>query len=184
MMNIIFGIRHTSRCLSMKYAKSFGVRSTPPMLVDNPQFVSIATRGYTHQAKLRRIYGSEKISMTSSCDHRGKQFLEYSTASASGTDDEYGELSTDGHTYVHPTDFLLENGETLSKPQLRYMTYGELNKRRDNVIVVCHALTASASLHSWWGDMLGPGLAFDTDKYLPRYILSRGFPVAFQYMSQ
>jgi homoserine O-acetyltransferase len=33
------------------------------------------------------------------------------------------------------------------------------------VLVVCHALTGNASLHAWWGDMLGPGKAFDTDSY-------------------
>mmetsp|Transcript_3831 Transcript_3831/g.5535 ORF Transcript_3831/g.5535 Transcript_3831/m.5535 type:complete len:483 (-) Transcript_3831:240-1688(-) len=83
----------------------------------------------------------------------------------SGMDDEYGEMTADGHTYVHPTDFELESGEKLPNAQIRYMTYGTLNEKRDNVLVVCHALTGNASLHSWWGDMLGPGLAFDTDKY-------------------
>ncbi len=83
----------------------------------------------------------------------------------SGMDDEYGEMTTDGHTYIHPTTFTLESGQTLPSAQLRYMTYGTLNENRDNVLVICHALTGNASLHSWWGDMLGPGLAFDTDKY-------------------
>lgn len=80
-------------------------------------------------------------------------------------DDEYGEMTTDGHTYVHPEPFVLENGDILEDAQLRYMTYGTLNEAKDNVLVVCHALTGNASLHSWWGDLLGPGLAFDTDKY-------------------
>lgn len=80
-------------------------------------------------------------------------------------DDEYGEMTADGHTYVHPVPFELENGEVLDNAQLRYMTYGTLNEAKDNVIVVCHALTGNASLHSWWGDLLGPGQAFDTDKY-------------------
>lgn len=80
-------------------------------------------------------------------------------------EDEYGEMTQDGHTYVHPEPFVLENGEKLENAQIRYMTYGTLNKARDNVLVVCHALTGNASLHSWWGDLLGPGLAFDTDKY-------------------
>ncbi len=83
----------------------------------------------------------------------------------SGMDDEYGEMTADGHTYQHPTDFVLESGQILPNAQIRYMTYGTLNEARDNVLVVCHALTGNASLHSWWGDMLGPGLAFDTDKY-------------------
>mmetsp|Transcript_19345 Transcript_19345/g.27200 ORF Transcript_19345/g.27200 Transcript_19345/m.27200 type:complete len:568 (+) Transcript_19345:527-2230(+) len=83
----------------------------------------------------------------------------------SGMDDEYGEMTADGNTYVYPEPFELESGEFLPHAQLRYMTYGTLNEERNNVLVVCHALTGNASLHSWWGDLLGPGQAFDTDKY-------------------
>jgi homoserine O-acetyltransferase len=79
--------------------------------------------------------------------------------------DEYGAMDDSGQTYTHPGDFLLENGTCLREAQLRYQTYGQLNAARDNVIVVCHALTGNASLHSWWGDLLGPGRAFDTDQY-------------------
>jgi homoserine O-acetyltransferase/O-succinyltransferase len=80
--------------------------------------------------------------------------------------DEYGTMDDAGDTYVHPGDFVLENGQKLPAAQLRYQTYGTLNTNRDNVLVVCHALTGNASLHSWWGELLGPGRPFDTDKYL------------------
>ncbi len=40
-----------------------------------------------------------------------------------------------------------------------------MNARKDNVIVVCHALTGNARLDQWWGDMLGPNKPFDTSKY-------------------
>ena len=80
--------------------------------------------------------------------------------------DEYGVMTSDGSTYVHHEPFLLENGVHLEDAQLRYQTYGTLNEARDNVIVVCHALTGNASLDSWWGGLLGPGKAFDTDRYM------------------
>ena len=79
--------------------------------------------------------------------------------------DEYGEMTADGETF-RVDEFVLENGSKLPNAQLRYQTYGELNATKDNVIVVCHALTGNASLHSWWGGLLGDGLAFDTSKYL------------------
>ena len=79
--------------------------------------------------------------------------------------DEYGEMTADGETF-RVDEFVLENGSKLPNAQLRYQTYGELNAAKDNVIVVCHALTGNASLHSWWGGLLGDGLAFDTSKYL------------------
>ena len=88
-------------------------------------------------------------------------------AAAAGEEmkDEYGIMDDSGHTYSYSGDFVLESGTALTNPVLRYQTYGQLNKDRDNVLVVCHALTGNASLHSWWGDLLGPGAVFDTDKY-------------------
>lgn len=80
--------------------------------------------------------------------------------------DEYGQMDDSGETYRYPHGpYQLESGQTLPIAELRYQTYGELNEARDNVLVVCHALTGNASLHSWWGDLLGPGRAFDTDRY-------------------
>ena len=79
--------------------------------------------------------------------------------------DEYGEMTAEGDTFSL-TNFVLENGTVLPHVQLRYQTYGTLNPdTRDNVLVVCHALTGNASLHSWWGDLLGPSKPFDTSRF-------------------
>ena len=89
------------------------------------------------------------------------------TSATAGTEmkDEYGAMDDSGDTYVFPGDFTLENGQVLPQAQLRYQTYGDLNQSRDNVLVICHALTGNASLHAWWGDLLGPQQPFDTSKY-------------------
>ncbi len=78
--------------------------------------------------------------------------------------DEYGEMTADGDSYLKK-NFVLENQVVLPEAELRYQTYGTLNEARDNVLVVCHALTGNASLHGWWGDLLGENKAFDTSKY-------------------
>jgi hypothetical protein len=78
--------------------------------------------------------------------------------------DEYGTMDDSGASFV-VQDFVLENGVTLPKAELRYQTYGTLNESKTNVLLICHALTGNASLHSWWGGLLGPHLTFDTSKY-------------------
>eukprot|EP00596_Hydrurales_sp_CCMP1899_P007200 CAMPEP_0119037556 /NCGR_PEP_ID=MMETSP1177-20130426/5989_1 /TAXON_ID=2985 /ORGANISM="Ochromonas sp, Strain CCMP1899" /LENGTH=374 /DNA_ID=CAMNT_0006999001 /DNA_START=312 /DNA_END=1436 /DNA_ORIENTATION=- len=79
--------------------------------------------------------------------------------------DEYGDMDSSGDTYVIK-NFQLESGEVLPEAQCRYNTYGQLNAAKDNLLVVCHALTGNSRLDQWWGAMLGPGKVFDTSKYM------------------
>lgn len=44
----------------------------------------------------------------------------------------------------------LERGGKLKNLEIAYSTYGKLNERKDNVIWVCHALTANSEVHDWW----------------------------------
>lgn len=81
-----------------------------------------------------------------------------------GMKDEYGEMTSDGEAYVVDR-FQLENGVWLEGMEIRYNCYGTLNEAKDNVLVICHALTGNSDVASWWGGLLGPGKAFDTDKY-------------------
>ncbi len=69
----------------------------------------------------------------------------------------------------------LQSGATLRPVTLAYETYGTLNADRSNTILICHALSGDAHVagqHSahdrkpgWWDDAVGPGKAFDTDRY-------------------
>lgn len=61
--------------------------------------------------------------------------------------------------------FPLENGASLPEVTIAYHTYGSLNDNRDNVIWVCHALTANSDVAEWWPGMLGKGLLFDPDTH-------------------
>jgi homoserine O-acetyltransferase/O-succinyltransferase len=67
--------------------------------------------------------------------------------------------------FEYSTPVLLENGQQLPSVTIAYHTYGRLNDARDNVIWICHALTANSDAQSWWPAMVGKGLVFDTSKY-------------------
>src|SRR5215475_9364840 len=92
-----------------------------------------------------------------------------------------------------PGPVRLDCGRDLYPVRVAYETYGELSPARDNVILVCHALSGDAHAAGfseeaarqstrdgfgaddrdgttgkglgWWDGMIGPGKAFDTDRY-------------------
>lgn len=92
-----------------------------------------------------------------------------------------------------PGPLELDCGRTLYPIRVAYETYGTLSAARDNVILVCHALSGDAHAAGfakapppestrdgfgaedrdgsagrglgWWDGMIGPGKAFDTDRY-------------------
>ncbi|GAB4054623.1 homoserine O-acetyltransferase MetX [Catellatospora paridis] len=87
----------------------------------------------------------------------------------------------------------LDCGRDFGPIRVAYETYGALSPARDNVILVCHALSGDAHAAGyattpaqagtrdgfaaeardgaagralgWWDGMIGPGKAFDTDRY-------------------
>lgn len=61
--------------------------------------------------------------------------------------------------------FKTETGAILPELEIAYNTYGKLNGNADNVIWVCHALTANSDVEAWWPGMVGEGLLFDTGRY-------------------
>jgi homoserine O-acetyltransferase/O-succinyltransferase len=67
--------------------------------------------------------------------------------------------------YKNNRPFATESGAQFSHTEIAYDTWGKLNTRKDNVIWVCHALTANSDVEAWWPRMIGEDLAFDTGKY-------------------
>jgi homoserine O-acetyltransferase len=67
--------------------------------------------------------------------------------------------------FDHNTDFTLENGTVLPSIRIAYDTYGELNETKNNVVWVCHALTASSDAAVWWKGLVGEGCLINPDKY-------------------
>src|SRR5688572_32311068 len=64
--------------------------------------------------------------------------------------------------YRHQQPVALESGEILQEVEIAYQTWGQLNEQRDNVIWICHALTASSAAQDWWPGLIGNGLPFNT----------------------
>jgi homoserine O-acetyltransferase/O-succinyltransferase len=61
--------------------------------------------------------------------------------------------------------FELESGQKLGQLEIGYHTYGTLNKNRDNVVWVCHALTANSDVMDWWKGLFGENDYFNPDEY-------------------
>ena len=69
---------------------------------------------------------------------------------------------------------MLVSGQCLAPVTLAYETYGRLNSDRSNAVLIEHAFSGdahAAGFHKgdtkpgWWDSMIGPGKAFDTEKY-------------------
>ncbi len=92
-----------------------------------------------------------------------------------GNKGSVGRVETKYFTFGDLPDVLiLECDRPLGPITLAYETYGKLNPERTNAILVEHALSGdahAAGLHKgesnpgWWDVMIGPGKAFDTDRY-------------------
>ncbi len=73
-----------------------------------------------------------------------------------------------------PEPFTLKSGAKLGPVTVAYETYGQLNASKSNAILILHAFTGDAHAAfyhegdkdpGWWDAMIGPGKAFDTNKY-------------------
>lgn len=69
----------------------------------------------------------------------------------------------------------LETGTPLPGARLAYETWGRLDERRSNALLVLHALTGDSHAAGraapghpsagWWDGLIGPGLPLDTDRW-------------------
>jgi homoserine O-acetyltransferase len=87
-----------------------------------------------------------------------------------------GIVETQYFTFAEPPNELqLECGRKLGPVTLAYETYGQLNSEKSNAVLILHALSGDAHVAGrhdasdrkpgWWDNMVGPGKAFDTDRY-------------------
>jgi homoserine O-acetyltransferase len=68
-------------------------------------------------------------------------------------------------TYHSEEVFEFENGQTIPELTIGYTTIGTLNKEKDNVVWICHALTANADAQDWWKGVVGDNTVINPEKY-------------------
>ena len=65
----------------------------------------------------------------------------------------------------------LDCGRVLKDCEVAFKTYGKLNKKKSNAILICHALTGDqfcsginpiTKRHGWWNQLVGPNKIIDT----------------------
>lgn len=66
--------------------------------------------------------------------------------------------------FDYNSPFELERGGMLPSLRIAYHTYGELSSMRDNVVWVCHALTANSDVADWWPHTVEQGRFLDPEK--------------------
>ena len=76
--------------------------------------------------------------------------------------------------YFSKVNFKIESGYIFKDLKIAYKNYGRISKKKDNVVLVCHALTGDqyvagknpiTSKNGWWDRMVGPNKPIDTNKY-------------------
>lgn len=61
--------------------------------------------------------------------------------------------------------FETESGFKIQHPEVAFKTWGQLNETRDNVILICHALTGHAAADEWFPGIFGNDGVCDPDKH-------------------
>ncbi|KAI9321810.1 Alpha/Beta hydrolase protein [Dichotomocladium elegans] len=90
-----------------------------------------------------------------------------------GPEPSYDKVVTGYETFEYSHPFLLDHGGILPKFDIAYETWGTLNEKKDNAILIHTGLSASSHAKShaknlkpgWWEEFIGPGLSIDTNKF-------------------
>ncbi len=77
-------------------------------------------------------------------------------------------------TLCQNSEVVLQCGEKISNFPVAFKTFGNLNEKKTNAILICHALTADQYIigthpvtgkPGWWEEFVGPGKPIDTNRF-------------------
>lgn len=74
-------------------------------------------------------------------------------------------MKKDLKVFESDREFELELGGKLTGLRIAYHTYGRLSEKRDNVVWVCHALTADSDVADWWPHTVEAGAFLDPERF-------------------
>jgi len=85
-------------------------------------------------------------------------------------------------TIVIAGEFPMHRGGSLVSPTIAYETWGQLNQKRDNAVLIFTGMSPPAHAASsaddpapgWWEEMIGPGRPLDTRRYFVVCVNSLG----------
>lgn len=69
------------------------------------------------------------------------------------------------HLFTYKKPVTLESGVVLPEVRIQYSTLGERNAADDNIVWVCHALTANSDVESWWPGLVGNGYLYNPEEH-------------------
>lgn len=67
--------------------------------------------------------------------------------------------------YHHSDSFPLEEGGEIENLKIAFHTYGTYDPQRNNVVWVCHALTANSDVFDWWEGVFGENDLFNPSEH-------------------
>ncbi len=67
--------------------------------------------------------------------------------------------------FIFPSSFPLESGKKLLGLEIAYHSFGTLNQEKNNVVWVCHALTANSDVLDWWPGLFGEKSLFNPEEH-------------------
>lgn len=82
-------------------------------------------------------------------------------------------MISQSHLFQYDGSFTTESGFTFKNPDIAYHSWGKLNENKDNVVLICHALTGNSEADEWFSGFFDDNSFFDLDEH---YVLCINVP--------
>ncbi|CAO3655450.1 unnamed protein product [Mucor fragilis] len=163
-------MRSTLALVRASYSHAVKPASIRPMLSLSQRAIHNQTKAESASCSISNSATSSNPPLSFPCiDKLNSRTMELD----SGPEPSYDNIVTGYEKFEYPHPFLLDHGGILPKFDIAYETWGTLNEKKDNAILIHTGLSASSHAKShakntkpgWWEDFIGPGANIDTNKF-------------------